>query len=91
MTFEYYHKDYTIQSFEEGLGQHLGFSWVVCNDHFVRSTRDEESKQVEELFHSWLSEIPLDEREQFVQSLFEVLEQAKITNLQEFLHMDLKY
>ncbi|WP_288154482.1 Mbeg1-like protein [uncultured Sharpea sp.] len=90
MTFEYYHKDYTIQSFEEGLGQHLGFSWVVCNDHFVRSTRDEESKQVEELFHSWLSEIPLDEREQFVQSLFEVLEQAKITNLQEFLHMDMK-
>lgn len=90
MTFEYYHKDYTIQSFEEGLAQHLGFSWVVCNDHFVRSMRDEESIQVEELFHSWLSEIPLDEREQFVQSLFQVLEQANITNLQEFLHMDIK-
>ena len=54
--------------------QHDGFSWEVLGDHFVK-LRDvtDQSRLNDLVLKEWVHSMPLEQRERFVDGLFEVL------------------
>lgn len=89
MALDHYRKDKTVQSFADGLSQHDGYTWIVNGSSFLLTNkRDLESQRVEKTFKTWVHSIPIDERETFVEVLFEVLEKANIVTMTDFLNMN---
>lgn len=80
-----YEEDYmVIQSRQIGLMQHDLFSWEVDGDQFVYL--DEvtgRSKFIDRTLKTWLASLSLEEREQFVDTLFAILEETQATTLRE--------
>lgn len=81
-------EDYiVVDSDQQGLLQHDGFSWQVLGDHFVRLccvTR--QSRLYDRVLREWVDQLSLAQRERFVDGLFEVLEASgavTLTDLQE--------
>lgn len=92
MALDHYRKDKTVQSFAQGLSQHDGYTWIVNGSSFLTTKkRDKESQRVEKTFKTWIHSIPLDEREPFVEVLFEVLEKANIVTMTDFLNMNIPH
>lgn len=68
-------EDYiVVDSSQKGLMQHDGFSWEVLGDHFVK-LRDvtDQSRLNDLVLKEWVRSMPLEQRERFVDGLFEVL------------------
>jgi len=81
-------EDYTVvDSNQQGLLQHDGFSWQVMGDHFIHLccvTR--QSQLFDRVLRDWVDQLSIDQREQFVDGLFDVLESSgavTLTDLQE--------
>ncbi len=73
-----------VQSNQAGLMQHEPYSWEVLGSDFVRLGQiTEGSRMVDQTIKSWLSELSRQERETFVEALFEILEEADIRHLSE--------
>lgn len=89
MCMDHYRKDYTVDSFYEGMQQHDGYSWIVDGNHFLLTKRDEESVKMEESFKSWVHSMDDAQRQEFVDVLFSVLEQAGCKNLSDFMNMNM--
>lgn len=68
-------EDYeVVESSQRGLWQHDGFSWEVLGDHFVRlGSVDRQSRLYDKALHSWVRQMPMEQRERFVEGLFSVL------------------
>ena len=68
-------EDYeVVESSQRGLWQHDGFSWEVLGDHFVRlGSVDRQSRLYDKALHSWVRQMPVEQRERFVEGLFSVL------------------
>ena len=68
-------EDYiVVDSDQKGLMQHDGFSWVVLGDHFVRLESVTRQGRLHDLaLKEWVRNMPLDQREKFVEGLFAVL------------------
>ena len=68
-------EDYeVVESSQRGLWQHDGFSWEVLGDHFVRlGSVDRHSRLYDKALHSWVRQMPMEQRERFVDGLFSVL------------------
>lgn len=81
--------DHTVDSFNNGLYQHDGYSWIVDGTHFKDAVRDEESKRVEANFKEWVHSIPIDHRESFVNALFDVLEESGCNSVSDFLNLNM--
>ena len=68
-------EDYTVvDSSQKGLMQHDGFSWEVLGDRFVRLRSVSRQGRLNDLvLKEWVCNMPLEQREKFVDGLFEVL------------------
>lgn len=71
--------------------QHEGLNWNVCGTKFqLAEDIDDFSRHLSITMQSWLSKIPTEERRDFVNTVFDVLEQAEINTLSDLSEMDMK-
>jgi len=73
-----------ILSNEKGLMQHNPFSWQLNGPKFLEvESLSKESILIDKTIHEWLKEMTLEQRENFVDALFEILTSSKATTLTE--------
>lgn len=66
-----------VRSDKKGLWQHDGFSWQVRRNRFETAEENsEESRFVERTLSRWIEGIPLEERKEFVDTVFELIAAA---------------
>ncbi|MBQ9783172.1 MAG: DUF2974 domain-containing protein [Clostridia bacterium] len=71
-----------IKSNADGLLQHNGFSWEVLGNAFIHlDTVSGESKLIDTTLKNWLNQMSPDEREKFVDSLYDSLATAGVKTL----------
>ena len=75
-----YHPDYlVVKSTEHGLQQHNAYSWQVAGPRFVTlSDLNRSSKVVDQALRSWLKECTPQQRQTFVDTVFDVLGGANV-------------
>ena len=74
MLFEHEEPYTVVQSKEEGLPQHEPYSWQVSGDGFVELGQiTKESRMTDETIKSWLAALSIEERERFIDTLYEIL------------------
>ena len=80
-------EDYTvIRSRAVGLLQHDPFSWAIRGRHFIEVEHIKRTSQViDQTAHDWLKQLSPEERKLFVNTLFDVLESGKASNVDELL------
>ena len=85
-------EDYiVVDSSEQGLLQHDGFSWSVLGDHFVRlNDVTRQSRLNDRALKEWIRSMPLDQREKFVEGLFQVLSASGAVTLTDLKEESLK-
>ena len=68
-------EDYVVvDSSEKGLMQHDGFSWAVLGGSFVRlRSVTRQGRRNDLVLKEWVRNMPMDQREKFVEGLFAVL------------------
>lgn len=68
-------EDYTVVDSDQlGFWQHDGFSWQVLGDHFVKLHQvTRQAHLSDQELRRWVREMPLEQREKFVEALFSVL------------------
>ena len=75
---------YVVHSTQIGLMQHDLFSWEVDRDQFVYLDEvDEHSRFVDHTLKTWLTQVSPEQREQFVDALFSILEETNASSLKE--------
>ena len=80
-----------VDSSEQGLLQHDGFSWAVLGDHFIRlDDVTRQSRMNDRVLKEWVRSMPLDQREKFVEGLFEVLSASGALTLTDLKEESLK-
>ena len=69
-------EDYTVvDSSQQGLMQHDGFSWAVKGPGFVRlHSVTRQARLCDQELRGWVQELTEEQREQFIDSAFQVLE-----------------
>ena len=81
---EHEEKFQIIRSNETGLMQHNAFSWEVLGKHFVYEQELSKSSLVlSQAIRAWLNDISLEERSQFVEALFKVIDATGAKTLSE--------
>jgi len=81
---EHEEKFQIIRSNETGLMQHNAFSWEVLGKHFVYEQELSKSSLVlSQAIRAWLNNISLEERFQFVEALFKVIDATGAKTLSE--------
>ena len=85
-------EDYTVvDSNQQGLLQHDGFSWVVRGPAFVRLRAVTASGRIHDrALKEWVREMSLEQRETFVDGLFAVLESSGAVTLTDLKEDKLK-
>lgn len=75
---------YVVHSTQSGLMQHDLFSWEVNRDQFVLLDRvTDQSKFIDQTLKAWLATSSIEQREQFVDTLFSILEETGASTLKE--------
>ncbi len=75
---------YVIRSTQIGLMQHDLFSWEVQRDEFVYLDEvTDHSKFLDRTLKTWLTQLNPEQREQFVDALFSILEETNASSLKE--------
>ena len=63
-----------VKSRQKGLFQHDGLSWEVMGSSFIRlKSITEESKRFDKTLNSWIRSMTPEQREQFVEALYQIL------------------
>lgn len=85
-------EDYSVvQSSERGAWQHDGFSWEVRGPAFVHlRSVTRQGRRNDLVLKEWVRNMPLEERERFVEGLFEVLTASGAETLTELKEESLK-
>lgn len=84
MLLEHEEPQVVVKSNKSMLWQHDPFSWEVMGPRFVRVEQvGRESRLIEAAMKAWLKQLSPEEREQFVDNLFWVLEEAAITTIDD--------
>ncbi|MEE1228150.1 MAG: Mbeg1-like protein [Lachnospiraceae bacterium] len=86
----YYDQRIVVKSFGEGIGQHSGKSWIVEGDHFCLGLRDESSIQTEKAVHRWLDSMTLEEKNQFIDAFFHLVEESEISRFDDIFSLSLR-
>jgi hypothetical protein len=70
-----------------GLLQHDCFTWQLLGTRFVEVPEvDAGSRLVNQTVHAWLSRVSPEQRQRFVETLFDLLEASGATTVKELLH-----
>lgn len=73
-----------IKSSSVGFMQHNGFTWNVEGDRFeVLEDVDAISNLLKRTLNRWVNELPMDERKQFVEIVFDIIYSMEISSLKE--------
>ena len=85
-------EDYmVVESREKGLLQHDGFSWAVRGPGFVRlSAVTRKGRRNDLVLKEWVRHMPLDQREKFVEGLFNVLTASGAQTLTDLKEENIK-
>lgn len=84
MMLEHEERYSVIKSSSAGLLQHNGLSWSVRGGSFIRlDSVDEESRLIDRTLKEWLASISIEDRERFVDELYEVLTSTNAKTLSE--------
>ncbi len=85
-------EDYTVvDSNQQGLMQHDGFSWVVRGTAFVRIHSVTAASRMQDLaLKEWVHGMTLEQRERFVDGMFAVLEASGAVTLTDLKEEKLK-
>lgn len=85
MLLQNYEKYEVVKSSAFGVMQHDCYTWQIENGALVKAP-DIEAKQklMNEVLNQWIFTMPEEEREMFINSLFEMIEETKATTLPEF-------
>ena len=85
-------EDYTVvESSEKGLMQHDGFSWEVRGPGFVRlGSVTRQGRHHDLVLKEWVRNMPLDQREKFVEGLFAILTASGARTLTDLKEESLK-
>jgi hypothetical protein len=74
-----------IKSNTNGIRQHDPLSWEVLGKQFFYvDNLTQRSKFLDETLKAWVSKLDKSQREQFVESLFDVLEELQVKNIADF-------
>ena len=75
-----------VHSNASGILQHDPFSWQLVANRFLEMEQvDRTSQVVDQTVHTWLQQISPEERELFVNTLFDLLESGKASNVNDLL------
>lgn len=79
------HDEYTIiKSSNPAFLQHDPFSWLLLGTRFLYdSKRSNSSKQLEKLINSWMESLTIEEREAFVDNVYEILTSSNAKTLDD--------
>lgn len=90
MFFEQECEYHIVKSREHGLGQHVLFSWEIVDGHLVyQDELTPEAKLAYMGINKWISNLAQEDREKFINVIFEILEETGASNFDE-LAADLK-
>lgn len=74
-----------VSSEEQGLRQHDPITWRVLRTEFVSiPERKEDSEMVARTMHGWIYSLSLEERKSFVDTMFNIIQEADIKTLNDF-------
>lgn len=74
-----------VSSEEQGLRQHDPITWRVLRTEFVSiPERKEDSEMVARTMHGWIYSLSLEERKSFVDTMFNIIQEANIKTLNDF-------
>ena len=79
------HKEKTtiVKSTETGIMQHDLYSWQVMGDKFVRARQTDYSDFIDSTITNWLKEVSPKQREEFVDTWFDILNSTKVKTVNE--------
>ena len=85
-------EDYkVVESCGFSIGQHEGFTWGVDGTKFVLAESiDDFSRYLSTTIKAWLSKIPPEERREFINTVFDLLEQEGIETVSDLTEIDVK-
>ena len=72
-----------IKSTEKGIMQHDLYSWDLLGDRFIESELTNSSEFIDKALTEWLENVSPEQRENFVNTLFEILEATGAKNFFE--------
>ena len=87
MLLEHEEKCKIVRSLKNGIGQHDAMSWEVLGTQFVYAGHlAEQSILLDQTMKAWLGQLTREEREQIVETMFGMLEEAQIETVDDFYH-----
>ena len=77
------HKEATtiIKSTQTGILQHDLYSWQLLGAHFIEDTLTNSSEFIDQTITNWLNEVSPEQREKFIDTLFEILNATEAKTL----------
>lgn len=91
MLMEHQEKYYIVESQENGLYQHSMTSWYVSGTKLIRLTeRDKQSIRTENALQALVKNMTEEEIKSGVENFFQVLEEAGICVVEDFLNLNMK-
>ncbi len=80
-----------VKSNTIGIWQHDALSWQVNKDHFITIEKvDETSNKIQQTLTDWLQKIGKKEREEFINTLFDLLDKNKIETVEDLIKLKLR-
>ena len=87
MLLEHQEKFEVVKSSESGIGQHDAMSWEVLGTHFVYvDAVAPQSVLLDETMKNWIYQLTKEQREEIVDTVFSMLEDADIRTVDDFYH-----
>ena len=85
MLLQNYEQYEVVKSSGIGILQHDAFTWQIEDGKFVKAADIEaKQKRMNEALKQWIFTLPEEERQLFVETLFQVIDQTGVTTLTEF-------
>lgn len=85
MLLQNYERYEVVKSTAFGVMQHDCYTWEIADGALVKAPDiEEKQKRMNEVLNRWIFTLPEEDREMFVNTLFEVIGRTKATTLPEF-------
>lgn len=72
-----------LKSTQSGIMQHDLYTWQLVGDHFIEDTLTNSSEFIDNTITNWLNEVNPEQREKFIDTLFEILNATEAKTLAE--------
>lgn len=91
MLLEHEEEYEVVKSSNSGIGQHDAMSWEILGTNFIHGDAvAPQSVLLDETMKTWLRQLDKEQREQIVDTVFTMLEEANIRTVDDFYHIKWK-